>query len=50
MKNTQHLLIESLGFLRIGDVRRVLEPHQLLALRRYQGLVVALGQRPGGLV
>jgi hypothetical protein len=24
MKNTRHLLIEYLGFLRIGDVRRVL--------------------------
>jgi hypothetical protein len=34
MKNTQHLLIEYFGFLRIGDVRLVLEEHQLLALLR----------------
>jgi hypothetical protein len=44
MKNTQHLLIEYLGSLRIGDGRRGLEPHQLLALRRLQGLLVALGK------
>jgi hypothetical protein len=44
MKNRQYLLIEYLGFLRIGDVRRVLESHQLLALRHLQGLLVALGK------
>src|SRR5215213_497965 len=43
-KNRLHLRIEYLGFLRIGDMRRVLEPPQLLALQRLQGLVVALGK------